>query len=105
MKTSELKTQIEGYLQDGSLKDQTVEVVIGTKKYFIAGSEKNTDSLTFNVTRKNYTSMSNSNFLKKITEAHADANCQFNNLDAGGEPLGITTIHLSPNFLEVSTDE
>lgn len=103
MTAAEIKSKIDALKSTTPLKDQTVEVVMNTKKYFIFKIEEGAGELTFQVTRKDYYEMHFAEFLDCI-EKHASAKCLFLNQDAKGDARPVTGIYLSPNYLEINTD-
>lgn len=104
MKTSELISRIAQCKATTPLKDQTVEVVVGSKKYFICEVDHSDNSLVFKVTRKNYKLMGHQEFMGQLERGSATGDCLFLNVDGGGEPLPVTTVFISPNYLEISLD-
>lgn len=102
MTIGEVQGKLAEMVKSGELKDQTVEFVIDTQKYFINGTEKNTDTLTLLVTRKNFKPTSHSSFSNILEQSHSDSKLIVKNNDKGTE-IEVGTLHLGALSLEITS--
>ena len=91
----------------GKLNKQTVEVVTGTKKYFIHHIDFRSDKIMLNIDRTHYTPMTHCEFVNKMREARDMVNptASVEVVELGKEDGNlINTVFCSDSFIELVAD-
>ena len=74
MTVLDIKKEIESFKASGVLSQQTVEMIIGTKKYFLSDFSCSGDTLSLIVTRQHFKKTTNAELLDILHSAHDSAN-------------------------------
>ena len=104
MTYEETVKQLEALKSEGKIKDQTVEVVSKTQKYFIHHFDVTSEKLLLRIDRTHYTPMSYDQFVEKLKDVRdmINSNARVEAAELGkieGEELG--QIFCSDQFVEL----
>lgn len=101
MKVSELREKISSWESEGKVKDQTVEFIINLKKHFVTDLKVGANTMSFDVTRSQYTPLTVSSLKTNLQIASGDTVIK---ITQGPNEKGIEDLYLSDDFLEFVLD-
>lgn len=98
MKVSDFRTQLENWEKEGKLEAQTVEFVLNSQKYFAADVKAGTNTMTFDITRSNYTPLPLQELKRNLSIPGGDIEIQ---ITQAGSEKSIEQLYLSDDFIEI----
>jgi len=101
MKVSELKEKISAYKASESLKDQTVEMVMDSKKYYYSGVKKTNDKAIILVKRKDFRPFSFESLENLIVEFNDHSELFLANDETPDNYTMVTSCFLTDCFFEL----
>lgn len=107
MTYQEAIAEFEKLGSEGKLKDQTVEVVTSTKKYFIHHIDFRSDKIMLKIDRSHYTPMTHAEFMAKMKEARDMVNptAAVEAVELGkADGSAINSVFVSDTFVELVAD-
>ena len=100
MKVSEIKGEINQLKSAGTLKEQTVEIVLGIKKHFLKDFSYSGKELALVVDRNSYEKTPNNKMLSILESADDNAIVTVTE-DASKEGKPVTKVFCGYDFLEI----
>jgi hypothetical protein len=107
MTYQEAIAEFEKLGNEGKLSKQTVEVVTGTKKYFIHHIDFRSDKIMLKIDRSHYTPITHAEFVQKMKEARDMVNptAAVEVVELGkSEGNVVNTVYCSDDFVELVAD-
>jgi hypothetical protein len=99
MKVNELREQIKSWNNEGKLKEQTVEFIIDSKKYFASDVKAGVNTMSFEVTRNNYKPLPLAELKQNLSIAGGDIAIE---VSQAGKAKNIEQLYLSNDFIEIT---
>lgn len=97
MKVNELRDKINSWESEGKIKDQTIEFIINLKKHFVTDVKAGANTMSFDVTRSQYTPLTVSTLKNHLQIASGDTVIK---ITQGTTEKAIEDLYLSDDFLE-----
>jgi hypothetical protein len=97
MKVSELREKINSWESEGKVKDQTVEFIINSKKHFVSDVKAGANTMTFDVTRSQYTPLTVESLRSNLSISSGDTTIK---ITQNAAEKSIEDLYLSSDFLE-----